>query len=128
MKITVLTGSPRKNGNSAYLTEQFINGAKDAGHEVFKFDCAHHKIAGCSACNHCGMNGDCALKDDFEIVRPHIVAADMVVFVSPMYYFGISAQLKTVIDRFYSINEQIKDKPKKNGVFDNLRQCNGGRC
>lgn len=113
MKIVVLTGSPRKNGNSAYLAEQFIKGAKESGHEVFHFDCAQHKVEGCTACNHCGMNGDCVLKDDFEAVRPHIVAADMVVFISPMYYFGFSAQLKKVIDRFYAINGQIKGKRKK---------------
>ena len=113
MKIVVLTGSPRKNGNSAYLAEQFIKGAKESGHDIFRFDCAQHKVEGCTACNSCGMNGDCVLKDDFETVRPHIIAADMVVFVSPMYYFGLSAQLKKVIDRFYAIDEQIKGKRKK---------------
>ncbi|MDR0619942.1 MAG: flavodoxin family protein [Bacteroidales bacterium] len=113
MKIVVLTGSPRKNGNSAYLAEQFIKGAEESGHNVFRFDAAFQKVEGCTACNHCGMDGDCVLKDDFETVRPHIVAADIVVFVSPMYYFGLSAQIKTVIDRFYAINEQIKGKRKK---------------
>jgi multimeric flavodoxin WrbA len=113
MKIVVLTGSPRKNGNSAYLAELFIKGAKESGHNVFRFDAAFQTVEGCTACNHCGMDGPCVLKDDFETVRPHIVAADMVVFVSPMYYFGFSAQLKKVIDRFYAINEQIKGKRKK---------------
>ena len=58
------------------------------------------------------MNGPCIFKDDFEFVRQHIVDADMVVFATPMYYFGISAQLKAVIDRFYAINGQIH-RPKK---------------
>jgi multimeric flavodoxin WrbA len=113
MKIVVITGSPRKNGNSAYLAEQFIKGARENGHDIFRFNSAQQKVEPCTACNRCGMNGDCVLNDDFEIVRPHIIAADMVVFVTPMYYFGFSAQLKKVIDRFYAINGQIKGKRKK---------------
>jgi multimeric flavodoxin WrbA len=113
MKIVVLTGSPRRNGNSAYLAGQFIKGAREAGHEIFRFDSARQKVEGCTACNSCGMNGDCVLKDDFEIVRPHIIAADMVVFATPMYYFGFSAQIKKVIDRFYAINGRIKGERKK---------------
>jgi multimeric flavodoxin WrbA len=113
MKIVVLTGSPRKNGNSAWLAEQFIKGAREAGHGIFRFDSARRKVEGCTACNSCGMDGNCVLKDDFEIVRPHIISADMVVFVTPMYYFGFSAQIKKVMDRFYAINGQIKGKHKK---------------
>lgn len=113
MKIVVLTGSPRRSGNTNYLADRFIAGAEENGHEVFRFDCAAHKVAGCIACNHCGMNGDCILKDDFSIVRPHLIEADMVVFVTPMYYFGFSAQLKSVIDRFYAINGKVKGDRKK---------------
>ena len=112
MKILVLTGSPRKNGNSATLADHFIKGAKEAGHEVVRFDAAFKKVHPCIACNSCGMNGPCVFKDDFEFVRKHIVEADCVVFATPMYYFGISAQLKAVIDRFYAINGSIH-VPKK---------------
>lgn len=117
MDIVILTGSPRKNGNSSFLANQFAKGAKESGHQIFQFDCAKHKIDGCLACNHCGMDGPCVLKDDFEIVRPHIVSADMVVFATPMYYFGMSAQLKKVIDRFYAINGQIKGSGKKSAYL-----------
>ena len=112
MKILVITGSPRKNGNSATLADHFIKGAKEAGHEVVRFDAAFKKVHPCIACNSCGMNGPCVFKDDFEFVREHIVNADSVVFATPMYYFGISAQLKAVIDRFYAINGSIH-VPKK---------------
>ena len=112
MKILVITGSPRKNGNSATLADHFIKGAKEAGHEVVRFDAAFKKVHPCIACNSCGMNGPCVFKDDFEFVRKHIVEADCVVFATPMYYFGISAQLKAVIDRFYAINGSIH-VPKK---------------
>ena len=112
MKILVLTGSPRKNGNSAHLAGRFIEGAQEAGHSVTRFDAAQSEVHPCIACNSCGMDGPCIFKDDFETVREHIVPADMVVFATPMYYFGISAQLKAVIDRFYAINGQIH-VPKK---------------
>ena len=112
MKILVLTGSPRRNGNSNTLADALIRGAKEAGHEVVRFDAAFRKVHPCIACNHCGMNGPCAFKDDFEFVRRHLPDADVVVFATPMYYFGISAQLKAVIDRFYAVNGQIH-VPKK---------------
>lgn len=112
LDILVLTGSPRENGNSNYLAEEFMRGAKESGHKVFRFDAAQKDVHPCIACNSCGMDGPCVFKDDFEIVREHIVTADMVVFATPMYYFGISAQLKAVIDRFYAINGQIH-APKK---------------
>lgn len=117
MKIVVLTGSPRRNGNTSFLADQFINGATESGHDVFRFDCASHKIEGCLGCNACGMNGPCVLKDDFGLVRQRIVDADMVVFVTPMYYFGFSAQLKKVIDRFYAINGKIKGDSKKSAFI-----------
>ena len=113
MKIVVLTGSPRRNGNSAYLAEQFIKGAEEQGHEVCRFDCAMKDVEPCRACNRCGMDGPCIFNDDFQELRPRIVEADMVVFATPMYYFGMSAQMKRVIDRFYAINGQIKGSPKK---------------
>ena len=112
MKILVITGSPRKNGNSATLADHFIKGAEEAGHTVERFDAAFKKVHPCIACNSCGMNGPCVFKDDFEFVRKHIVEADCLVFATPMYYFGISAQLKAVIDRFYAINGSIHI-PKK---------------
>ena len=107
MKILVITGSPRKNGNSNTLADNFIKGAQDAGHNVVRFDSAFKNVHPCIACNKCGMSGQCVFKDDFEFVKANIVDADAVVFATPMYYFGISAQIKAVIDRFYAINGQI---------------------
>lgn len=112
MNILVLTGSPRKNGNSNTLAAHFIKGAQEAGHKVARFDAALRDVHPCIACNSCGMNGPCVFDDDFEEVRKHIIPADLVVFATPMYYFGISTQLKAVIDRFYAINGEIHI-PKK---------------
>lgn len=113
MKIIVLTGSPRKNGNSDILATQFIRGVEENHQEVIRFDAAFKQVHPCVACNTCRMKGGpCVFQDDFAQISQEIIAADMVVFASPIYYFGISAQLKAVIDRFYSINEQIC-KPKQ---------------
>lgn len=107
MHILVLTGSPRKNGNTAVLTEHFIKGAEEAGHSVARFDAALSTVHPCTACNSCGMDGPCIFEDDFSYVEEHIQKADLVAFATPLYYFGFSAQLKAVIDRFYALNGRI---------------------
>ena len=71
----------------------------------------------CIACNRCGMNGQCIFNDDFGQLRPHLVTADMVVFATPMYYFGFSSQLKAVIDRFYALNGQVKGSEKRSALL-----------
>ena len=125
MKIVVLTGSPRLNGNTNHMASQFIKGAEEAGHEVYRFDCTRHKVAGCIGCNACGMNGDCFMQDDFSELRPHLLEADMVAFVTPMYYFGFSSQLKAVIDRFYTVNGRIQAIRLSHGVCQYGSQRSG---
>jgi len=126
MKILVLEGSPHKKGSSNLLADNFIKGAKESGHEVRIYDAAHAKIGGCRGCNVCGMDGDCVQKDDMFEIKKLILNSDMVVFVSPVYYFGISAQLKTVIDRFYSFNSKLMNKGLKSALivaaWDNSEQ------
>lgn len=113
MKITVITGSAHKNGTTALLAEEFIAGATEAGHEVFRFDAAFKNIHPCIACEKCHMGSDgCAFKDDMGELNPHLLEADGIVFVSPIYYYDINAQLKAVIDRFYA-NDAALHKGKK---------------
>ena len=121
MKIVVLTGSPRKNGNSAYLAEQFIKGAEEKGHEVFRFDCAFKQVEPCRACNRCDMDGPCIFNDDFQELRPHLIEADMVVFATPMYYFSISAQMKRVICPFLCHQRADKGSVEEGRFPDDLR-------
>lgn len=115
MKVLVITGSPHHQGTSALLASEFIRGAQEAGHQATRFDAAQNKkISPCMACEYCRSNdSQCVFIDDMEIVKPDLLEADMVVFVTPTYYFGMSAQLKTVIDRFYAINAQLQAKRKK---------------
>jgi len=114
MNITVITSSPHKHGTSALLANEFIRGAYEAGHTVFRFDAGFEKVSPCLACGHCQHHsGACSQKDAMEKLNPHLLEADIVVFVTPLYYFGMSAQLKTVIDRFYAINDHLIGSGKK---------------
>ena len=102
MKIVVITGSPHKAGTSALLADKFIEGAQSKGHEVFRFNAAFKNITPCSGCNACEMDGPCVFKDDIEReLMPQMLAADLIVLVTPLYYYDMSAQLKTVIDRMH---------------------------
>ena len=103
MNIVVLSGSPRKGGNTAIMVQAFKEGAESAGHTVEVVDVAAKKIAPCRACKYCySHGGDCAIKDDMAEVREALKRADMVAFASPVYWFDISAQLKLAIDRMYA--------------------------
>ena len=117
MRILVLTGSPHKTGTTAFLADEFCSGATESGHEVIRIDTAKLKINPCLGCNHCKKNdGKCVHEyeyDDMIEIILHLLNADALVLVSPLYYFGMTAQLKTVIDRFYSVNSLIRGNPKK---------------
>lgn len=113
MKMTVLQGSPHKKGSSNLLAAEFIKGALEKGHEVEVLDVAHMDIHPCIGCEHCGMDGECLHHDDNEMVEKALLSTDLVVFVTPIYYFGMSSQLKTVVDRFYSYNTKLKQKGLK---------------
>lgn len=113
MKIAVITGSPHRHGTSAYLADQFIKGAEEAGHSVFRFDAGLEPLHPCLGCDKCGTSGVCIHRDGIQKLIPHLMEAEIVVFATPLYYFGMSAQLKTVIDRFYSINYKLMGSGKR---------------
>ena len=113
MKIVVITSSPhpKNETTSGYLADRFTEGAKAAGHEVFTFDAANSDTHPCRGCDKCGMDGECIFKDDIETkLMPRMLEADMLVLVTPLYYFGMSAQLKIIVDRFYSRTERLHGK------------------
>lgn len=113
MKITVITGSPRKESASTYLAKEFSRGAREKGHEVYMFDSAHSDVKNCIGCNHCEMGGHpCIYKDDFTELRGHILESDVIVLATPIYYFGFSAQIKKIIDRMYCIDNTLKEMNK----------------
>jgi len=113
MKILVLQGSPNVDGSTALLAGEFARGAREAGHVVDVVDVAVLDMAPCTGCVACGYEGPCALSDDFDVLRNKILGSDMLVFATPLYYYGITAQLKIVIDRFCSANSSITRKHMK---------------
>ena len=88
MKIVVLEGSPNRHASSNLLAEEFIRGAKEAGHTAEIIDAAHADLHPCTGCVRCGYEGPCVQKDDMEKFRGQILDADMMVFVTPLYYYG----------------------------------------
>jgi len=103
-KIVVLNGSPRHNGNTSALIEQFAKGAAEAGHTVTRFDLQSMNIGGCLGCCKGGTDpaSPCVQKDDMNKIYPFYTDADIVVLASPLYYWGISGQLKTAFDRLFA--------------------------
>ena len=113
MKIVVINSSPHseRESTSRYLAQRFSEGAKSKGHEIFTFDAAHEETNPCQGCDHCAMDGPCIFKDAIsEKLMPEMLKADLLVLVTPLYYFGFSAQMKTVIDRFYSRTGRLHGK------------------
>lgn len=103
MKVVVITGSGRRKGTSSYLADEFIRGCVDNGNQVFRFDAAFMNLKPCIGCSKCRVEGKCVWDDDFQLLAPQLISADEVVFVSPVYYMCMTAQLKTAIDRMYQL-------------------------
>lgn len=109
-KILILSGSPRKNGNSDILCDEFARGALEAGHEVEKIRVAEKKIGYCRACYACRGTGVCAIKDDMAEILQKMIDSDVLVLASPVYFYSIDAQLKAVIDRTVARWLEVKNK------------------
>ena len=102
MNILILSGSPRKGGNTESLAEAFAKGAV-AHHHVEIVSVRNYKVNPCLGCNICfKTNGACAQKDDMTLIYEKMSQADMLVIASPVYFYSISAQLKAIIDRFHN--------------------------
>lgn len=106
-KIIVMNGSPRKNGNTAALIREFTKGAEDAGHTVTEFFLDGMEIHGCKGCfgGHSGRACPCVQKDDMAKLYPAVKECDVLVLASPLYYWNMSGQLRTAIDRLFALEE-----------------------
>lgn len=103
-KILIIKGSPRVNGNSAVLADQVAAGAQEVGAHVETYLLHNMDIRPCDACDTCRDTGGlCVIKDDMETLYPLLREADAILLASPIYWFTISAQLKTCIDRWYAM-------------------------
>lgn len=109
-KVLILSSTPRKGGNSDRLCDAFAEGAKEAGNEVEKVRIADMDIGYCRGCYACQKLGHCAIRDDAAQVLDKMMAADVIVLASPVYYYSISAQLKALFDRTVAIYPKLTDK------------------
>lgn len=120
MRILTLRGSPHEDGSSNLLADSFIRGAEEGGHETESVYVTKADIRPCIGCKKCAFSGlPCGLDhaDDMLAIKQKILKADMLVFVTPLYYFGMSAQLKTCLDRCCAINKQITEKRMKTAMI-----------
>lgn len=133
-KILIITGSPRRDGNTNRMADAFAKAAGGKGHPVERFDAAAGTYTGCHACATCYKTGKpCSFDDDFNKVAPSILEADVLVFAMPVYWYGIPSQIKAVIDKLYSFVIGGKDISGKkcaliscceesdSAVFDGIR-------
>ncbi len=110
-KVLILSGSPRKGGNSDLLCDEFMRGAQESGNKVEKIRVAEKKIGYCRACYFCKASvGECIIEDDMKDILQKMIDADVIVLASPVYFYSLDAQLKTVIDRTVARWTEVTDK------------------
>lgn len=116
-KIVILNGSPRRNGNTSALVKAFTEGAESAGHSVTEFFLDGMDIHGCKGCfgGHSGRECPCVQKDGMAEIYPAVKESDVVVLASPLYYWTVSGQLKTVLDRLFALEEGDGNLLRGNG-------------
>lgn len=109
-KVLILSGSPRKCGNSDILCDEFMKGALESGHDVEKIRISEKNVGYCRGCYACKTDGVCAIKDDMAEILQKMIDADVLVLASPVYFYSIDAQLKAVIDRTVARWLEVKNK------------------
>ncbi len=97
--ILIISTSLRNHSNSDMLADSFMNGVKEAGHTVEKISLRGKKIAFCNGCLTCQNTQKCVIQDDAVEIAEKMRKADIIVFATPIYYYGISGQMKTLLDR-----------------------------
>ena len=110
MNVLVISSSPRKGGNSDVLCNRFAQGAAEAGHAVEKVNLREKKLSPCRACYGCMEHHVCAIQDDMAEIFPKLVAADVIVLASPVYFYSLSSQMKMLIDRCLVDHKSISGK------------------
>ena len=105
--VVILNGSPRKKGNTSALVNAFAEGAENAGHTVTEFFLDDMDIHGCKGCfgGHSSRECPCVQRDDMDKIYPAVKAGDVIVFATPLYYWNMSGQIRTAVDRLFALEE-----------------------
>lgn len=116
-KIVILNGSPRQSGNTSELVKAFTKGAVSSGNEVISFHLDSMNIHGCKGCfgGHSSKECPCVQKDDMTKIYPAVKEANIIVLASPLYYWNMSGQLRTAIDRLFALEEGDGNRLRANG-------------
>lgn len=125
-KVLGISGSPRRNGNTELLLKELLNGAEASGLETELIILGELSISPCTSCDSCQKDGQCVINDDMQLMYGKLLEADYVVFASPVYFKGVSAQMKALIDRCqalwsrkYILKQKLvsPDRPGRKGYF-----------
>ena len=110
-KVVVISSSPRKGGNSDTLCDEFVKGAVDGGNEAVKYFLEDFELGSCKACMACKTpERECFQEDELSIILDDMMAADVIVYATPIYYYSMTGTLKRFFDRCYPIFNHLKDK------------------
>ena len=110
VKVLAISASPRKDGNSDVLCEQFLKGASEVGNEVEKISLRQMNITPCIACYGCSKSHKCVKEDDMHNILQKLIGAAVIVLATPVYFYSMDAQMKTMIDRCLPRYQEIRDK------------------
>ena len=109
-KVVIISASPRKGGNSDTLCEEFRRGCEEAGNQVVKISLRDKQINFCKACYYCKKAGECIQQDDVPAILQQMTEADVIVLATPVYFYTMNGQLKTLIDRCLACGAKLTDK------------------
>jgi multimeric flavodoxin WrbA len=118
MKILAFNGSPRRGGNTDLLLAEAIRGVKEQGGDATVYNLSTLNLKPCMNCGHCDAAGQCIIKDDMQAIRDKIRSADRIIVASPIFFFGVSAQTKIMIDRCQAFwaEKYVHKKPIQPGA------------
>lgn len=119
MKVLGIYGSPRKGGNTDQLLDRALEGAEAAGAEISRVYARDLKMGGCIGCGGCDKTGKCVVDDDMQTVYPLLAEADIVILASPIYFYGLTAQVKALVDRSQAMwsRKMLEKSPEERKTY-----------
>jgi multimeric flavodoxin WrbA len=134
MQVLGIMGSPRRQGNTEILLDRALAGAKEAGAEVEKVVVSQLKISPCREIYACLKDGNCAIKDDMQLLYDKLLEADHIIFASPVFFYSITSQAKAIVDRCQALwirrhvlGMEKEDNQIRRGVFISVGATRGKR-
>ena len=123
MKVLGIYGSARKGGNTDQLLDRALEGAKSTGAQILRIYARDQNMCGCLACGGCDRTGKCVVQDDMQAIYPLLQEADVIFLASPIYFYGLSGQVKLIIDRCQAMwSRRMLEKDAKS-----RKRYDGGR-